>query len=277
MTLPDPNTLDWGSMSKAEFKRNELAYELEHEDRAIADSRKMEPVTVLPLKTMFNVEMLALAYAVYRMNGNQYIKNTRRFSEGTPTQFANKELMKYIIARKTQANPYVPDDVPEVAVTEEDYASVERARQHMKRYTLQILGDSLNDFQKTVFEAYSADNIPVNKAGLIAYLPQLVDREMEDIAFKKLLRMEYRDSAHIRQEKDPVEGVIKILRKSYSEQWEKYNYVADFNGNLVSFMNGFDHPVGSRKRIKAKVKGHTRNRNFSVDETRLNYVKLYKV
>lgn len=277
MTLPDPDSLDWGSMSKAEFKRMELAYELEHEDRAIANSRKMKPMTVVPLKTMPNTEMLALAYAVYRINGNQYIKNTRRFSEDTPTQFANKELMKHVIARKTQKHPYIPGDVPDVVVTEEDYASVERARQHMKRYTMEILGNSLSEFQKTVFEAYSADDIPVNKAGIVAYLPQLVDREMEDIAFKKLLRMEYRDSVHIGQEKDNVEGVIKILRKHYSEQWEKFNYVADLDGNLVSFMNGFDHPVGARKRIKAKVKGHTKNRNFSVDETRLNYVKLYKV
>lgn len=234
-------------------------------------------LTVVPLKTVPNQEMLALAYAIYRHNGNQYVKQTRRFSEDTPTLFANKELIKYVLARKTQTSPYVPDDVPEVTVTEEDYASVERARQHMKRYTLEILGDSLNDFQKTVYEAYCADNIPVNKAGLVAYLPQLVDREMEDIGFKKLLRMQYRDSVHIGQVGDSVEGVIKILRKHYSEQWEKYNYIADLNGNLVSFMNGFDYPLDSHKRVKAKVKDHTKNRYFTVDETRLNYAKLYKV
>lgn len=271
MALPDPNSLDWGSMSKAEFKRMELAYELEHETNS---DRAMKTV---PLKTVPNQEMIALAYAIYRINGNQYVKYTRRFSEDTPTQFANKELIKYVLAQRTQDNPYLPEDMPNVVVTEEDYASVERARQHMKRYTLEILGDSLSDFQKTVFEAYSADDIPVNKAGIVAYLPQLVDREMEDIAFKKLLRMDYRDSKHIGVEGASVEGVIKILRKNYSEQWEKFNYIADLDGNIVSFMNGYDHPVDSRKRIKAKVKGHAKNRYFTVDETRLNYVKIYKV
>lgn len=34
MTLPDPDTLDWGSMSKAEFKRRELEYELQHEENS---------------------------------------------------------------------------------------------------------------------------------------------------------------------------------------------------------------------------------------------------
>jgi len=31
------------------------------------------------------------------------------------------------------------------------------------------------------------------------------------------------------------------------------------------------------KRIKAKVKAQTQNKLFSANETRLNYVKLYKV
>ena len=42
-------------------------------------------------------------------------------------------------------------------------------------------------------------------------------------------------------------------------------------------MNKFDQEVGSMKRIKAKVKAHTKNRLFGANETRLNYVKLYKV
>jgi len=42
-------------------------------------------------------------------------------------------------------------------------------------------------------------------------------------------------------------------------------------------MNKYEHAVGDRKRIKAKVKSHTKNKLFSANETRLNYVKLYKV
>jgi hypothetical protein len=42
-------------------------------------------------------------------------------------------------------------------------------------------------------------------------------------------------------------------------------------------MNKYEHAVGDRKRIKAKVKSHTKNKLFSANETRLNYVQLYKV
>lgn len=233
---------------------------------------------VVQLKTLPNQDMLALAYAVYRINGNRYIKDTQRFSEDKPTLHANKDLMRYFLHSKGHApGVWVPNDYVPFAVTEEDYASVERARNHFKRYTMDILGDSLSSFQKSVYEAYCQTDIPVNSAGIIAYLPELVDRELDDIAFKKLLRTEYRDSVHVGREGDLVEGVVKILRCFYSKQWERWYYTVGMNGNVFGFSNTHEHPVGALRRIKAKVKGHTKNRMFAVDETQLNYVKLYKV
>ena len=64
----------------------------------------------------------------------------------------------------------------------------------------------------------------------------------------------------------------------HSNEWETFYYVAvTTEGNLVSFGNKHEHMVGKMKRIKGKVKSHTKNRLFSANETRLNYVKLYKV
>jgi hypothetical protein len=74
-----------------------------------------------------------------------------------------------------------------------------------------------------------------------------------------------------------VEGVAKILDKRFSTQWESYNYTAVIDGNLISFMNKYEHDVGAMKRIKGKVKAQAQNKLFSANETRLNYVKLYKV
>jgi hypothetical protein len=113
--------------------------------------------------------------------------------------------------------------------------------------------------------------------GRIAYAPEFIARDQHESGLKKTIRIEYRDSKHLGKEKDVVEGVAKILDKRYSAQWESYNYTAVIDGNLVSFMNKFEHNVGDMKRIKAKVKAQTKNRMFSADETRLNYVKLYKV
>jgi len=272
MTLPDPNTLDWGSMSKAEFKRTELAYELADEDAALHTRNKS--YGALPLRTFPTQEALALAYAAYRRNNNEYVKETRRFStEGSKPVYSNKELIKYTI--EAQQGRWIPDDFEPLIVTDEDYASVEDCRSHFKRYTMLALGE-LTDFQKGIFEVVSADEHR-QIDGRIAYVPQFVVNERKENALKKTIRMDYRDSQHLEKPGETVEGVVKILERYWSNQYERYSYVAVLDGNMVSFMNAHRHEIDSQKRIKAKVKAHRTNRLFSVPETRLNYVKLYKV
>tara|TARA_R110000851_G_scaffold13304_1_gene45501 strand:+ start:3338 stop:4069 length:732 start_codon:yes stop_codon:yes gene_type:complete len=222
-------------------------------------------------KTVAIQEALAMCFAAQRING-AYLKDTRRFScEENLTQFANKDIVKQ------HFGDYQDPDFVDINPIEEDFEDVDIAQKHFRRYTLGIVGDTLSEFQKDVFDLLSNDTVPFNKLGLLAYVPELVKREVAESKFKKILRMEYRNSVNIANVKDPVEGVIKILSKFWSEQWESYNYVADYNGSLVSFMNKYDHIIGERKRLKGKVKAHGKNRNFDVCETRLNYVKLFKV
>ena len=272
-TLPNPSTLDWGGMSKAEFKRMELAYELQDEDdRPI--SRKP-----LPPKTVKLTDALAVAYAAYRINNNTYIKDTRRFSEDTPTQFDNKSLVRFYWQKKLNMSDaqWLPSDFQMFEPTEEDYASVQEALKWMRRYVMLGLGD-LNDFTRDMVNELSKDEVNVSGMGRIAYAPEFIRRDMHENSLKKEIRVEYRNSQYLGKEKDAIECVVKILDKHYSTSWESYNFTAvTTDGNLVSYMNKFDQEIGSMKRIKAKVKAHTKNRLFGANETRLNYVKLYKV
>jgi uncharacterized protein Veg len=136
----------------------------------------------------------------------------------------------------------------------------------------------LDDFKRQMVEELTKDEVPIKGMGRIAFAPEFIKRDRHESGLKKEIRIEYRDSQHLGKEKDPVEAVVKILDKRYSTQWESYNFTAvTTEGNLVSYMNKFDQEVGSMKRIKAKVKAQTKNKLFSADETRLNYVKLYKV
>jgi len=276
MTLPDPSTLDWGSMSKAEFKRTELEYELAHEDTA-SNQRPYRKQTV-PLKKVSLTDALAVAYAAYRINGKTYTKDTRRFSEENKTQFDNKSLVHYYWAKKLQLTdaPYVPTDFEMFEPTEADYANVQEAIKWMRRYVMLGLGD-LDGFKADMVRELSQDQVAVKGMGRIAFAPEFIARDQHETGLKKTIRVEYRDSKHIEPIGATVEGVVEFLDKRYSNQWESYNYVGVIDGNLVSFMNKFDHDIGSRKRLKAKVKDHTKNRLFSADETRLNYVRLYKL
>ena len=233
----------------------------------------------VPLRTVSTQEALAMAVAAQRINGG-YIKDTRRFSEpDNKTQFANKEIVKYAFA--SIDNPVdglrdSPEDYVKPTPTEEDYVQVAEIQKWMKRYVMLGLGD-LDDFKRDMINAVSADVVPVNNLGRVAFIPEFVKRDQHENGLKKEIRIEYRNSQYLGKEKDVVEGVLKILDKRYSQQWESFNYVAVIDGNLVSFMNKFEHAVGDMKRIKAKVKAQGKNKLFSANETRLNYVKLYKV
>ena len=276
-TLPDPNTLDWGNMSKAEFKRNELAYELQDEEPQFV-KQKLTARTI-PLKTVPLTDALAVAYAAYRINGEQYLKDTRRFScDENKTQFDNKSLVKYYWIKKLNHSEaqWLPSDFEMFEPTEADYASVEEARKWMKRYVMLGLGD-LDGFKADMIRELSQDQVPVKGMGRIAFAPEFIKRDRHETSLTKTIRIEYRDSKHINPVGSAVEGVAEFLDKRYSAQWESYNYTCVIDGNLVSFMNKFEHQVGARMRLKAKVKSHTKNKLFSADETRLNYVKLYKV
>jgi len=234
----------------------------------------------VPPKTVKLVDALAVAYAAYRINNNTYIKDTRRFScEENKTQFDNKSLVRYYWTKKLNMSDaqYLPADFEMFEPTEEDYASVQEAMKWMKRYIMLGLGD-LDNFKADMVNELSQDEVKVMGMGRIAYAPEFIKRDQHESGLKKEIRVEYRNSQHLGKEKDAVEAVVKILDKRYSAQWESYNFTAvTTDGNLVSYMNKFDQEIGSMKRIKAKVKAQTKNRLFDANETRLNYVKLYKV
>tara|TARA_Y100000389_G_scaffold132579_1_gene130016 strand:+ start:1347 stop:2072 length:726 start_codon:yes stop_codon:yes gene_type:complete len=225
----------------------------------------------LPLKTIPTQEALAIAVAAQRINGS-YIKDTRRFSEpDNKTQFANKEIVKFSFK-----GDYAPNDFIRPTPTADDYIQVAEIHKWMKRYVLLGLGE-LDDFKRDMIESVSQDTVTFNNLGRVAFIPEFVKRDKHETGLTKEIRIEYRDSQYLGKEKDVVEGVIKILDKRYSSQWESYNYTAVMDGNLVSFMNKFEHNVGDMNRMKAKVKSHTKNKLFSANETRLNYVRLYRV
>ena len=224
----------------------------------------------LPLKTVPTQEALAFAVAAQRINKG-YVKDTRRFSEDNPTIFSNKEIVKFAF------NPdYRPNDFVMPKPTAEDYEEVAEIHKWMKRYVMLGLAE-LDDFKRDMIDSVSQDTVIKNNLGRVAFIPEFVKRDKHETGLTKEIRIEYRDSQYLGKEKDVVEGVIKILDKRYSSQWESYNYTAVMDGNLVSFMNKFPYDVDSMLRVKGKIKAQTKNKLFSANETRLNYVKLYKV
>jgi hypothetical protein len=187
--------------------------------------------------------------------------------------------VRYYWTKKLNTNEaqYLPSDFKMFEPTEADYANVQEALKWMKRYVMLGLGD-LDSFKSDMVKELSQDEVKVMGMGRIAFAPEFIKRDQHESSLKKEIRVEYRDSQYLGKEKDSVEAVVAILDKRYSAQWETYYYTAaTTDGNLVSFGNKFEYNVGDMKRIKAKVKAQTKNRLFDANETRLNYVKLYKI
>ena len=228
----------------------------------------------VPLKSVSTQEALAVACAAQRVNGG-YIKDTRRFSEPeNKTQFSNKEIVKFAYHGDPK---FLPMDYVAPIPTEEDYVQVAEIQKWMRRYVMLGLAD-LDGFKSDMIRSVSQDTVAINDLGRVAFIPEFVKRDKHETGLKKEIRVEYRDSQYLGKEKDKIEGVVKILDKRFSSHWESYNYTAVTpEGNLVSFMNKYEHAIGDTKRIKAKVKAQTQNKLFSANQTRLNYVKLYKV
>lgn len=226
-------------------------------------------------------QLLELAFAAYRVNKG-YVKDTRRYSEGQPTVYSNKEIVAYSAASYNQTNnvetavkPWIPSDFLPVKVTQEDLASKEAADKHMRRYTLLAMG-KLSDFENDVYSAYCSEVMSVNRAGLIAYLPEFVNRELKEKAYKLRLNSEFANSKHLSGSVVGDCEILKVIRvnREYDEPF--YMHFGAINGNLVCFAKKEGFAEGVVYQISAKVKGQDKERETGLPMTRINYVKLRK-
>ena len=225
------------------------------------------------LKMTHNTEMLIhLAFAAYRVN-NGYEKQTRRYSEGQPTTFSNKELIAY-----TLEDGFKPEDFVPLTITDEDRAAKAAGDKHMRRYTMLALGD-LPQFEADLFAAYSSEEMPIGRVGLIAYLPAFIDRQVKDKVYKQRIKTEFADSKYLvgdRIEPSEVE-ILKVI--PLNNDWisePAYMHFGAIGKDLVCFTLKQMYAVGDTYDIVARIKREDLERDTKTPMTRLNYVKLRK-
>lgn len=221
--------------------------------------------------------LIELAYAAYRVNKG-YEKQTRRYSEGQPTTFANKELIAFTIRSYDTTDGWTPEDFEPLQVTDEDKLAVANGVHHMRRYTMLALGD-LPDFEKDLFAAYSSDKMPVGRVGLIAYLPAFIERQVKDKVYKQRLKTEFDESRHLEGDRlEPTEvEILKVI--PLNSDWiaePAYMHFGAIGKDLVCFTQKQMYAVGDVYDIVARIKGKDKERESGLPMTRLNYVKLRK-
>lgn len=216
--------------------------------------------------------LLELAFAAHRVN-NGYEKTTRRYSEGMPTTFSNKELVAYTAVSGT--DQFVPHDFMPLKVTEEDLAAKAAADKHMRRYTMLAMG-KLSDFENDIYSAYCSEVMPINRLGLIAYIPEFVERELKNKAYKLRLKAEFANSKHLENNIVGDCEILKVIRVTREFDEPFYMHFGAIDGNLVCFARKEGYAEGMVYQISAKVKGQESERETGLPMTRINYVKLRK-
>lgn len=223
--------------------------------------------------------ILDLAFAAHRVN-NGYVKNTQRFSENKPTVFSNKELVTYTAYSSMQDTDsgihyWIPDDFVPLVVTDKDLDSKAAADNHMRRYTMLALG-KLSDFESDIFTAYSSENVPLNRLGLIAYIPEFVARELKEKEYKLRLKTDFASSAKINLH-TIQDNTVEILKKIPLINYETNLYIGAIDKDLVAFTMKDILETDAEYYIRARVKGYDTERDTGLPMTRLNYVKVKKV
>jgi hypothetical protein len=251
-TLPNPNDLDWGSMSKGEFKRMELAYELAHETAQPKRFSKQTTITI----TATADDVWAAAVAVDRENGG-YLKYAEQDENYNIVKRPNKEILKDHLFTASA----------KVRITDKDRAQAKIIREHFKGYLFNQLAGKLNPFQNSALKCAQLEEF-TNKnrleVALISCLP-MVYRNDQD---RKKINEAKRSSSHIKG--DNFYGEIVIRNVNYSSIYCKFLITAQTkDGNVVNFWYREDLGTGNTVTAKGKVKARRDD-----NTTQLNYVKI---
>jgi len=214
-------------------------------------------------------DLIHLAYAAYRINGD-YVKHTKRYSEGQSTTFSNKELITF-----TAHSEWQPEDFVALTVTDEDRKAKIAGDKHMRRYTMLAMGD-LPDFEANLFSAYSSERMPITRAGMLAYLPAFIDRQVADKLYKQRLKTDFADSKHLKSFEPTEVEILRVIPLSSDFYDKAYMHFGAVGKDLVCFTVKQAYSVGETYNIVAKIKKEDAERETGAPMTRLNYVKLRK-
>lgn len=209
-------------------------------------------------RTIDCVELLAVAQAAYRTNGNQLLR------ESTQEHIANGILVK----------EFVYHNRPTVTVTDEDRTQARAIRDYITQRTMlsKLTGRMLNEFINKISDIISKEKTNLSDAGLLAWAPKIyADLLKADEAQQEFsllgLSSNYLGSVGTR-----VEIEFHTITRRWNNNYGCFRYSGhDGNGNLVGFLCKHEYPPVVR--IKGRVKALDTGRLTQGKTTYLNYTR----
>ena len=199
-------------------------------------------------------DVFAAACAAHRINGG-YLKASELDDEGNVIK---------------QPNRYLTQDClrGEIGMTLEDHEMGDKVRQHCNGLSFKIItGKTLSDFEQAMLTIADKETTDSNyDIAVIASLPASYERAQARIQQDIMLRE--KSGTLNNAVGDKVELDIEVVRCNYSNNWDTHFVTATVDNAVVFFASRNKIELGSKLRIKGKVKAHKE------DRTQLSHVKV---
>lgn len=263
--LPDPTTLDWGSMSKTEFKRRELEYELAHE--ANGNYTRSKKVT-----TWNTDEVIAVAIAVDRTQG--FIRSGYGYTDQSGKEILDNKtaIMHHLMDRNT------------VEITEQDRADAQALKDHFAgSMTFKKLGGVLNDFETAILGLVNKQEVGTYEVAVAASLPNSLRHSLKRDAVKERLDSLIAVSEPIGTQGKRGQFTLDVVDVTFIKKMGIHMVTCiEGDKNVVKFWFSKDPDMtgiiqGKKITVTGFVKSQGKSKYSNCQETMINRVKVEKI
>ena len=213
-------------------------------------------------RPVYNIaDVFAAAAAAYRING-EYLKtdDVTHHDDGeeysfTVNRVANKTLVHQFLQGKFE-------------LRDEDREMGEKVRLHCNGLSFKIItGKTLSDFEQAMITIADKETTDSNyDIAVVASLPATYERAQ--VRIQQDARLREKSGILDNAVGTKVELDIEVVRCNYSNTWETFYVTAIVDNAVVFFAFRNKIELGSKIRIKAKIKSHKE------DRTQLSHVKI---
>lgn len=210
-------------------------------------------------RPVYNIaDVFAAAAAAYRVNGEYLKQDVVTFHDNgghTVDKIANKTLVHQFLKGAFD-------------LRDEDREMGEKVRQHCNGLSFKIItGKTLSDFEQAMLTIADKETTDSNyDIAVVASLPASYERAQARVRQDILLRE--KSGTLNNAIGDKVELDIEVVRCNYSNNWDTHFVTATVDNAVVFFASRNKIELGSKIRIKGKVKAHKE------DRTQLSHVKF---
>lgn len=215
-----------------------------------------------PARPVYSIaDVFAAACAAQRING-EYLKTDDITYYDDGHEYTHKVNR---VANKTLVHQFLKG---ELGMSLEDHEMGDKVMQYCRGLTFKLLTDKrLSDFEQTMLTIVEKSTTDSNyDIAVVASLPASYERSL--VRAEQNIRLREASGCIDADVGSKVELDIDVVRCNYSNEWGVFYVTAITEGGVVFFARNSQIEVGSKVRIKGKVKRHKE------DRTQLSHVKV---